>query len=190
MSSRLPDPLPLALTRVMLRRLSVSDLPYFQLYRADPEVGRYQGWSPMTTQQATEFLTEMGAGEFCVAGRWFQIGIADRLSDRLLGDIGIQLRTEDRLIADIGFTLSRPAQGKGLATEAVRGMMHLLFHCRRVERFEAVTDTRNLGSIRLLERLGMRCEKTVNAIFRDRPCREHVFVVDRDEVLSCDSEGG
>lgn len=184
MTSIEPGPLPHELTRVTLRRLAVSDLSEFQSYRTDPEVGRYQGWSAMTSGQATAFLAEMNAGAVCVPDTWFQVGIADRLSDRLLGDIGVRLRNETNLVADMGFTLARPAQGRGLATEAVRGMMRLVTGHSGVERFEAVTDMRNRASVRLLERLGMLRERTLDAVFRGKPCCEYVYVVSREEFLS------
>ena len=44
----------------MLRRLGVGDLAAFQAYRLDPELGRYQGWSPMSPAEATDFLSAMG----------------------------------------------------------------------------------------------------------------------------------
>jgi aminoglycoside 6'-N-acetyltransferase len=163
---------------VTLRRLSTADLLAFQRYRSDPDVGRYQGWSVMTDEAAARFLDDMGTAAFCAPATWFQIGIADRDSGRLLGDIGVRLRIEARVVADIGFTLSKIEQGRGLATEAVRGAIALLARHRGVGRFEATTDTRNLPSIRLLERLGMRRERTVDAIFRGQRCREHHYAIE------------
>jgi RimJ/RimL family protein N-acetyltransferase len=54
-----------------------------------------------------------------------------------------------------GFTLSRKSQGRGLATEAVRGAIYLIFERTPALRVHAVTDARNLPCIRLLERIGM-----------------------------------
>jgi hypothetical protein len=53
------DPLPRFGAGIALRRLSVSDLAAFQAYRSDPELGRYQGWSPMSEPEARAFLEEM-----------------------------------------------------------------------------------------------------------------------------------
>jgi RimJ/RimL family protein N-acetyltransferase len=44
-----------------------------------------------------------------------------------------------------------------------------------IERIEAVTDARNLASIRLLRRLGFQLERTVDNVFKGAGCQEHVF---------------
>jgi RimJ/RimL family protein N-acetyltransferase len=171
--------LPFAAGRVVLRRLATSDLERFQAYRADRETGRYQGWQPMTEAAAVQFLDGMRTAPFPVAGEWFQLGIADSDTGALIGDIGVCVRTDPELHAEIGFTLAAAAQGNGLATEAVRALTQWLFASTTVNRVTAITDARNLPSIRLLERIGMRLEATEPAIFRDEPCHEHHYVLDR-----------
>lgn len=46
---------------MVLRRLSTSDLEEFQVYRSDSNVGRFQGWSEMSSTDAVTFLSEMSA---------------------------------------------------------------------------------------------------------------------------------
>ena len=83
-----PDPLPLLTARTRLRRLAVADLAPFQAYRNDPETGRWQGWQPMEDSAASAFLQDVATSPFCTPGHWFQLGIAERDSDALIGDIG------------------------------------------------------------------------------------------------------
>ena len=169
---------------VTLRRLSPSDLEAFQAYRSDPEVGRYQGWSKRPQKDARAFIEEMASAEFPVENRWFQLAIADRASDGLLGDMGVVVRNSGALVAEVGVSLSRQAQGRGFATEAVRAMLELLFKHTETERIEGITDTRNLPSNRLLERAGLRFCQTIDSTFRGEPCREHVYVITRSEWLA------
>jgi aminoglycoside 6'-N-acetyltransferase len=176
--------LPLSGGRIVLRRLTTGDVRAFQAYRTDPEVGRWQGWQPMTGTEALAFLAEMRQAPLFVPGHWNQIGIALREDDpeapsHLIGDIGLLLREGDPTRAEIGFTLSALWQGRGLATEAVSAARELAFECAGVTRLEAVTDTRNDASIRLLERLGFRRERTMDAMFRGGPCREHHYASER-----------
>ena len=65
----------------------MGDLAAFQAYRLDPELGRYQGWSPMTTAEATNFLFEMAHVPLFSAGGWSQVGIAECSDPRLIGDL-------------------------------------------------------------------------------------------------------
>lgn len=174
------DPLPRPGNGFVIRRLTVADLPEFQAYRHDPELGRYQGWSAMSDEEATAFLGEMNIAPLFHPGHWTQIGIADPSTGRLLGDIGVFLDQDSRY-AEVGFTLARHAQGRGVATAAVRAAIDLIFAATRVDRVFGITDARNSASFRLLERVGMRRTETTNAVFRGEPCVEYVYAVPRSD---------
>ncbi len=172
------DPLPLLGADFMLRRLSRDDLTAFQAYRRDPALGRYQSWSVLSDEEASAFLGEMGTAPLFVPGHWVQIGIADPVNHHLLGDIGLFVDGQGRC-AEIGFTLARHAQGRGVATSAVREAIGLVFTATAVEQVLGITDARNQPSIRLLERVGMRKTEAVNTVFRGEPCVEFIHVVTR-----------
>jgi len=163
---------------VVLRRLSASDLAAFQAYRSDTELGRYQDWSAMPDAEALTFLAEMNAAPLFRPGHWTQIGIAEPQGLALLGDIGLFL-AEDSRHAEIGFTLSRAAQGRGLATAAVREALRLIFGATMVERVLGITDARNHASARLLERVSMVRQEERSAVFRGEPCVEYVYSIGR-----------
>lgn len=173
-----PAMLPRVLDRVVLRRLQTADLADFQAYRHDPALGVYQGWEATSDAQALAFLRDVETSPLLRPGAWSQIAIADRHSLRLLGDIGLFVDEAQRH-AEIGFTLARAHQGRGLATEAVRAAIDLVFEHTGVGQIQGVTDIRNGASIRLLERVGLRLASTSPAVFRGEPCTEHTFVLDR-----------
>lgn len=179
-----PDPLPLLTARTRLRRLAVADLAPFQAYRNDPETGRWQGWQPMEDSAASAFLQDVATSPFCTPGHWFQLGIAERDSDALIGDIGVQLHGGAGLMAEIGFTLAPAAQGRGLATEAVGAMVNWLLAHSPAQRVVAVADTRNAASLRLLQRLGLRPFATLPALFRGEPCLEQHWVARRERRIA------
>lgn len=155
----------------MLRRLRPADLADFQAYRGDPEVGRWQGWQPQTDVQALAFLDEMARGAQFQPGAWTQLGIADDLTDQLIGDLGIHVSADGRE-AEFGFSLARAAQGRGLASAAVRAAIAQVFEQTAVRHIHAQTDARNAACIRLLERLGATRIATVATEFRGEPCTE------------------
>ncbi len=164
--------LPQHTPRTTLRRLAASDLDAFHAYRSDAEVGRYQGWTPMTREQAQAFLAEMSTAPFCLDEIWFQLAIAECASGRLIGDIGICVHAGDDAHAEIGFTLAPQAQHLGLGTEAVRTAVAMLFEHTGVKRIVGITDARNIASLRLLERIGMGQVQTLETVFRGEPCTE------------------
>ena len=179
--SRAADPLPREGARVVLRRLRTDDLTAFQAYRADPEVGRFQGWSPMPVSAANAFLAGMNGARFGIPGEWFQLGIAERGTDRLIGDIGFCICGPDNQHAEFGFSLAREFQGRGLAGEAMDMMIDLLFERTGVARAVAITDARNQACIRLLQRLRMRWVSEVPGVFRGEPCVKQVYVRSRGD---------
>ena len=175
------DLLPRPAERIVLRRLCVADLADFQAYRQDPEVARYQGWEAVPDPKAVAFLAEMTTAALLQPGAWCQIGIAEKRNNRLIGDIGICL-TADGDEAEVGFSLNRQAQGKGLAREAVREGIRLVFDHTGAKRVIGITDARNLPSITLLERLGMRKTQELQSLFRGEPCTEYVFAITHDAM--------
>jgi RimJ/RimL family protein N-acetyltransferase len=173
------DALPRTTDRLVLRRFAARDLAAFQAYRRDPEVGRYQGWSIMDDTGAAAFIAEMAGATIGVPGEWFQIAVADKATDVLVGDIGIGFDKDRAGVGEIGFSLAPSAQGRGLGTEAVRCALALLFESGRVDVVEGITDARNAPSIRLLERVGMRLVRTQQALFKGETCAERVYAISR-----------
>lgn len=165
----------------VLRRMQLSDLAAFQTYRAAPGLGRYQNWTPMPEAEAIAFLKQMSTAPLFTPGEWMQLGIAKPAGNRLIGDIGIWLAS-DGGTAEIGFTLAPEAQGRGLATTAVKTALQLLFAATKVQQILGITDARNTPSIRLLERVGFRFKERRNVIFRGEPCMENVYRRDRSDT--------
>ena len=174
------DPLPRTAGSIVLRRLAPTDLRAFQAYRHDPELGRYQGWAATPDDDAQALLRHMSRAKLLQPGVWCQIGIAEARSLGLIGDIGLILAS-DALEAEIGFTLRRLSQGRGMASAAVREAIEMVFEQTPAARVVGITDARNVPSIRLLERVGMRKVETRVAMRRGKRCSEHVYVVDRHD---------
>lgn len=166
--------LPRCSSRVCLRRLTGDDLEDFQAYRLDPEVAALQGWSATSDEQALQFLNEMEAIALFVSMQWCQLGIADPVSNRLLGDIGLCL-CEDGTTLEFGISLNRAMQGKGYASGALRVAIALVFEHSVVERIMAITDERNLAAQSLLVSCGFAQAERLDAKFRDKPCVEIVY---------------
>jgi RimJ/RimL family protein N-acetyltransferase len=64
----------------------------------------------------------------------------------------------ENLIVALGYGIGRPWWGLGLATEAARAAMDYAFRSLGAEKVWARADPLNLGSVRVLEKLGMQQE--------------------------------
>jgi RimJ/RimL family protein N-acetyltransferase len=162
----------------VLRRFREGDLGDFLEYRNDPEVARFQSWEATSPDEAVAFLRSNRSASLERPGQWQQIGIALGADDRLIGDIGLFLRDDGRS-GELGFSLARPFQGRGLAREAMTGLIDALFAEPGLERLEAVTDTRNASAMALLSGLGFGVESTKETTFKGGPCHEHTYAVTR-----------
>jgi RimJ/RimL family protein N-acetyltransferase len=171
--------LPRTTDRLVLRRFVAGDLAPFQSYRCDPEVGRYQGWSTMDDKGAAAFIAGMAVARIGVPGEWFQIAVAEKSTGVLVGDIGIGIDPNRTEVAEIGFSMEPAAQRRGLGSEAVMAALALLFDSAKVDVVEGITDARNIPSIRLLERVGMRLDRMQETLFKGELCTEHVYSLTR-----------
>ena len=144
--------------RLRLDPLRLRDAEPFFHNRSDPAVARYQMWRPVSIEEVREFITQQQALVPGTPGAWFQLGIRLLASEALIGDAGVHLPTGQERQAEIGVTIAPEFQGKGFATEAVRALLSHLFEALRMHRVYASVDPRNLPSLRLMERIGMRRE--------------------------------
>jgi RimJ/RimL family protein N-acetyltransferase len=174
--------LPISTPRLVLRRFQPLDLDRFAAGRADEELARYQGWAPIDREAARAFVSEMAERDEFGSGEWVQIAVACRETDRLLGDMGLCVTREE---AEIGFTFLRDAQGQGLAAEAVRALCEKLFALGEVARVKAITDERNLASIRVLERVGMTLAARYEGTFKQESCVELRYELLRRGASGC-----
>ncbi len=146
--------------RILLRRFKESDAEAFFSIRTDPRVALYQGegWVKYKPEQALGFVREQMHSEPGIPGMWFQVAIELKETGELIGDCAIHTLPQDAKQAEIGFTLAPAFQNKGFAAEAVRCLLGYIFGALEMHRAIAVTDVRNIKSIKLIERIGMRRE--------------------------------
>lgn len=142
--------------RLRLDALRGSDAETLFRYRSDPAVSRYQGWCPVSVEDASRFIQRQRGIALDAPGTWFQRAIRLREADELAGDLGLHFVSEAAV--ELGVTLAPAHQGRGLAAEALRATLDLVFGTLHKHRAYGSVDPRNTASIRLLTALGMRKE--------------------------------
>jgi RimJ/RimL family protein N-acetyltransferase len=173
--------------RLTLRQLHPSDLAAFAAYRADAEVARFQSWEPYSLTQATEFIAAYSYAPVpAPPGQWVQIAIADRTTDRLLGDCALHLFADEPRIAEIGITLAAANQGQGYAEEALGRLLQYCFIDLQLHRVVGIADSLNTAVGRLMRRVGMRQEAHFkqNVWFKGAWGDEDAYALLRTEWLS------
>jgi RimJ/RimL family protein N-acetyltransferase len=148
-------------SRLILRNFETSDPEAFARYRSDPEVAKYQSWDtphPLMKADAIDFIEAIKQVTPGVPGEWYQVAIEVKGTGETIGDCAFCVLAEDKQQAEIGFTLARTHQGKGFAKEAVMRLLEYLFVELNLHRVRANCDPANVASVKLLQRIGMRCE--------------------------------
>jgi aminoglycoside 6'-N-acetyltransferase len=164
--------------RLAIRAFRAEDVPILVAYRKDPELARYQGWTHFSEEEARAFVDSLRASRPGVPGEWYQFAVSLLSEGTLIGDVGLKVNVEEPT-ADIGYTMTTAHQGRGLATEAVRAVIEFAFAQLGVARVQATVDERNLRSLALARRLGMREEAAVETVWRGENCVERIFALTR-----------
>jgi ribosomal-protein-alanine N-acetyltransferase len=88
----------------------------------------------------------------------FQLAVVLESSNQLIGSCGIRMASADAHEADIGYELSPGHWGYGYATEAARAMVEFGFAELGLHRVWSWCIADNVGSVRVLHKLGMQPE--------------------------------
>jgi RimJ/RimL family protein N-acetyltransferase len=149
---------PLSTQRLIVRCLEPSDAEAVFVYRADPEVLRYQTWEPSSAGEIRAFIERMRGMEPLTPGEWFQLGIVRRDTGELVGDCGIHARADECRQVELGITLAPSSQRQGIAFEAFSALLEFLFTQTETHRVFCSVDPQNGPCLRLLQKVGMRQE--------------------------------
>lgn len=143
---------------VTLRRFRSTDAPALAAYRSDPEVARYQGYDGCSLGEAERLIATWHGVSPGTPGEWFQFAVSLPGASELVGDCALRCDPDDPRLGELGFSFSRAAQGRGLASAAVRAVLGYAFTHLELHRVQAVTDERNVPAHRMLEAVGFRLE--------------------------------
>ncbi len=166
--------------RLLLRRHAASDADDVLAYATDEEWQRFLPAvpSPYTKTSAIEFLIKVEQREWSVHPTW-----AVCVASKVVGSVSMQFFAGHR-VAETSYGIARKHWGKGLATEAVRALVDTAFNeCPDLVRVRARADAENIGSRRVMEKLGMTFEGVMrcNRLVRDELRDEAIYGILRSE---------
>ena len=141
--------------RLELRPLRFEDVDDALAYANDEEWSRHLLGVPYPYQRsdAIAFLARQALADRAVHPAWALVH-----DGRMIGGINIRFY-HGHAVADMGWSVARRLWGRGLATEAARVVVDQAFGAiSGLMRVGAVADSRNLASVRVMEKIGMRKE--------------------------------
>ena len=155
---------PLLTERLILRPFSLDNAKDIYELNGDPDVMKYTGDQPFgSIEEAREFISNYNHFEKWKRGRY---GVFLREKNTFIGWCGLKYH-EDTGETDFGYRFKKSFWGKGYGTEAASICIKDGFTRLHLQRIYAEAYTENIGSIRIMEKVGMKFLK--DTILEDAP---------------------
>jgi RimJ/RimL family protein N-acetyltransferase len=142
--------------RLTLRPFTLDDAPVVQQLVSAREIA-------LDTRKIPHPYPEGGAADWIATHE--ESHAENRVHHFAIDDGGvagaIALIMREERIAELGYWVGVPFWGRGYATEAGRALVAHGFHSHELVRVFAYAHSRNKGSCRVLEKIGMRHEGTL-----------------------------
>lgn len=135
---------------IILRKANPTDTNGFIEICSQKETMRYYGTGGSGIDTEEKALSQI---EWCNslfnqnAGRWI---ITEEHDDKYIGDIGFHNSQEEHHKAEIGFRLKQEFWGRGIMGTCIREVLNYGFTELKYNRIEALVDTRNENSKKVL----------------------------------------
>jgi RimJ/RimL family protein N-acetyltransferase len=150
---------PLETARLHLRPFEPGDLDALYAIQGDTENARWLYNDARTLDETRELLAHKVAGSALRGdGEWLSAAVVLQATGDVIGDVSLRWTSALHRQGEIGFVFHRSHHGNGYATEAARPLLDFAFDELGIHRVVGRLEPRNLGSARVLEKLGMRRE--------------------------------
>ncbi len=114
-------------------------------------------WGPNTEQDTKDFLERAQRAARADPRLGYELAVVTKEDGRLIGAIGLHV-APDECQAMLGYCYRPDAWGQGYATEAAETLVRFGFDVLMLNRIWAGCDPDNAGSIRVVEKVGMKLE--------------------------------
>jgi RimJ/RimL family protein N-acetyltransferase len=144
----------LVTARLVLREFTRADFDAVHVFASDAESLTFVTWGPNTPDETRGFLAGWAAEQAAVPRTAYTLAVTEAGGEPF-GSIGIYRDGPHH--AEMGFAIRRDRWGQGYGTEAARAVLDFGFTLG-VHRVSATCRPENVGSSRVLEKIGMRRE--------------------------------
>lgn len=147
--------------RLVLRRIDLNDVEEFYRLMIDKGVQEYLPGIPLYTgvDMAVGYIGKNLYKKY-KDNTFYDWGIADKDSGKLLGRITVYKQDQERRMADLVWYIHSDFRGKGYVTEAAGAVVKFLQEVG-FERIEAFANVKNISSQRVMEKCGFAYEGTL-----------------------------
>ena len=166
--------------RLILRRLSLEDVPALTKILSDPEVMKYSV-NGVCDEVATRKFIEwcLSCYESHGVGPW---ALIDKKSSELIGFCG----AGPDMVADIeeinlGYRIAKRYWNKGLAAEAARAVLNYVFNEQKFTSVVVIIEPAHVASLKVAEKVGFSDYDVLE--FHSRPVRLYRLTSQQWKIL-------
>jgi ribosomal-protein-alanine N-acetyltransferase len=172
--------------RLVLRQFAPSDWDAVKTMLSDPETTRYMHFATFTADERRQWFDRCVANEHQPdddedALYW---AIARKDSGHMIGWFGIGTSSDAAVPGErrFGYLLNRACWNSGFMTEALRAVLACEFRTRGAPLLRATCNVDNQASARVMEKVGMRREKTAfDADVEGKWAQQHHYAITKAE---------
>jgi [ribosomal protein S5]-alanine N-acetyltransferase len=145
--------------RVSLREVGPDDATAAFAWAGDPRFFRYMAPEPVgSIAEEAEFLRDLQQQARARPRVQYHLGVVERSGEELIGMVRLGIAAPKFRGADVGYGLRADRWGQGITAEAVGLVLAFGFEQLGLHRIAAVCDPNNIGSRRVMEKVGMQPE--------------------------------
>jgi RimJ/RimL family protein N-acetyltransferase len=144
--------------RLILREFRKEDLNGVHAYASDPEVSKYEPWGPNSEDDTKYFLDSIISYQLNNPRNDYEIAIELKGTGLLIGACGIHISDTETREGYIGYCYNKQYWKNGYASEAAVAIIEFGFKSLNLHRIFATCDPNNVGSSKVLEKIGMKRE--------------------------------
>jgi [ribosomal protein S5]-alanine N-acetyltransferase len=143
--------------RLILRKINKEDIQDIFTYGSNPKVSQRVSWDTHRSKEDTEKFIEFVLDGYSQNGKalW---GMEMKSTGKLVGTIDFVTINPKHKNGEIGYVLSEDVWGNGLTTEATKKIVEFGFTELGLVRIQARCFVENIGSQRVMEKVGMSFE--------------------------------
>ena len=141
--------------RLILRQFTKKDAGDMYVWASNPNVVKYLSYQPHKSLKDSKSILRKWIASYKKQNvyNW-----AIEYKGVCVGNISVVSQEEDGYICHLGWQIDEKYWNKGIVTEAAKAVVDFLFTEVGCDRISSAYDTRNVGSGRVMQKIGMEFE--------------------------------
>lgn len=140
--------------RLLVREILSEDFESIHSLALKPEIYNYQSWGPNSEKETAGFIKQAQNQQNENPRKNYELAMIEKSSGILMGLVSI--RCSHSNIAEIGYWLRVDRWKEGFGFESVMALVTFGFQKLSLNKFFALVDPQNIGSLNLLNKVGFK----------------------------------